>query len=389
VSKHLWSVTRIKHPKFPRLTVRVGEFTPGGMVHVFWWTTGKQRSRSLGYRRLDLGPSKAAQEREARRLACDFIERLATAPSAATDRSTPLTLGRLRDRYTGDGLLRVSPGYRRDTLASMRRVVDALGDETLVTDIRPSHLERHLAHRIRDGHAVAGCRDLVALGKACRWAEGEELIDTNPLRKDKAREAMRVRTKIERPYVTLADYHALRSVANKVRSPAFPVLLDLAWHTGRRVGALLNLRWEDVRLGRTPDSEEGTVTWYAGVTPDKKKHEQTAYLNREAHAALFAWRRHCAAAAGYVFPMRDDPTKPMGRTGPKKWLMQAERAAGLNHQKQGGWHMFRRGWATARKSLPLQDVMKAGGWTDEATLMRCYQQATPAETKRAALYIVA
>jgi integrase len=387
VSKQLWSVKRIKHPKFPRFTVRVGEFTPGGILQVFWWATGKQRSRSLGYRRLDLGAGKSAQEREARRLACEFIEKLASVPTDRIDHATPLTLGRLVDRYTADGLLRVSLGYRRDTLASVRRVVEALGPAMLVTDIRPSHLERYLTRRVRDGHAVAGRRDLVALGKACRWAEGEELIEANPLRKEKAREAMRVRTQIARPYFSRAEYQALRAAAPAVRSAAFPVLLDLAWHTGRRIGAILALRWDDVRLSRTPDSEDGMVTWYAGVTPDRKKQEQTAYLNREAHAALFAWRRHCGTATGYVFPMRGDPSQPMGRTGPKKWLMEAERIAGLEHQKQGGWHMFRRGWATARKGLPLQDVMKAGGWTDEATLMRCYQQATPAETRRAALFV--
>lgn len=360
----LWSVKRIKHPMHPQWTVRVGEFIAWGTLQVFWWDRvhGKQRSHSLRCRRADLGSGKATQEREARRLGCEFIEQLVSTPLPGTvDRSTPLTLGRLLTRYSADGLLRVSAGYRRDTLASVRRVVAAFGANLLITDLRPSLLERYLAKRIRDGHAPAGRRDLVALGKACRWAEGEELIEVNPLRKEKAREAMRVRTRINRPYYTLQDYEALRAAAVQVNAPAFPTLLALAWHTGRRIGALLALRWEHVQLGRTSDSEEGTVTWYAGVTPDKKKHEQTTFLNREAPAALFAWRRECGAATGYILPMRGDPSRPMGRTAPKKWLLQAERIAGLDHQKQGGWHMFRRGWASARKALPLQDVMMAGG----------------------------
>jgi len=36
--------------------------------------------------------------------------------------------------------------------------------------------------------------------------------------------------------------------------------------------------------------------------------------------------------------------------------------------------MFRRGWATARKDLPLKDVAAAGGWKDITTLVTCYQQ---------------
>lgn len=385
-----WSVVRIKHPKHPHLTVRVGEWRKDETLHVFWWSGGKQQSRSLGCRRIELGAGKAVQEREARRLGCDFIEVLAKSKhEAVVERSSPLTLGRLLERYTADGLLRVSAGYRRDTLSSVRRVVDAFGSDLLITDLRPSLLERYLAKRIREGHAPAGRRDLVALDKACRWAEGEELIESNPLRKEKARQAMRVRTRINRPYYTLADYEALRAQARGMKYPAFPVLLSLAWHSGRRVGALLALRWEDVKLGSTANSEEGIVTWYAGVTPDKKKHEQRSHLNREAHAALFEWKRQCAAITGFVFPMRGDPSQPMGRTAPKKWLMEAERLAGITHQQHAGWHAFRRGWATARKHLPLQDVMKAGGWTDEATLMRSYQHATPTETRRAALYIVA
>lgn len=33
--KKTWSVDRIKHPKYPKITVRIGEFQAGGMLHVF------------------------------------------------------------------------------------------------------------------------------------------------------------------------------------------------------------------------------------------------------------------------------------------------------------------------------------------------------------------
>ena len=38
------------------------------------------------------------------------------------------------------------------------------------------------------------------------------------------------------------------------------------------------------------------------------------------------------------------------------------------------WHAYRRGWATARKHLPIGDVAQAGGWESTETLQRCYQQ---------------
>ena len=43
----------------------------------------------------------------------------------------------------------------------------------------------------------------------------------------------------------------------------------------------------------------------------------------------------------------------------------------------GEWHIFRRGWATARKKKPLVDLAEAGGWRDTGTLLKSYQHADP------------
>lgn len=50
--------------------------------------------------------------------------------------------------------------------------------------------------------------------------------------------------------------------------------------------------------------------------------------------------------------------------------------------KQGLWHAFRRGWASARKELPVKDVMAAGGWHDESALQTAYQSADPKTTRQ-------
>jgi hypothetical protein len=57
------------------------------------------------------------------------------------------------------------------------------------------------------------------------------------------------------------------------------------------------------------------------------------------------------------------------------------------HVKQGGWHTFRRGWATARKHLPIQDVAKMGGWTDQETPASIYEQADAATSLVVALHV--
>lgn len=389
--KRSWSVTRITHPQYPeRGAVRVGEFKASGALHVFWWEDGKQRSRSLGVRRADLGATKAAQEKEARRLGAEAIEALAARADAprAADRSGPLTLAALLARYERDGLLRASPSYRRDALACVRRVVEFIGAEVSVADLRPSHVERYLAYRIKGGHAPAGRRDLVAVSIACNWAEGEGLLKENPMSAKRTREAMRIAHTPSRPFATKEQFEALRRLAADHSAPEFAVLLDLAWHTGHRLGAILGLKWSDVSLTARADAPFGSVTWYAGATKDRKKHEHTLPLNEAAHAALTAWRKQGdRLPTGYVFPSTDDNVRPLDASKARRWLREAIKDAGLPARKQGGWHMFRRGWGTARKHLPLQDVAKGGGWTDTATVTMCYQHATAEETRNAALFV--
>lgn len=391
MSKSLWSVTRITHHHFPEFTVRVSEFIPGGPLHYFWMENKKQRSKAVKARRRDLGASETAQRKEAKRLGKLFIEDLAEARAAGTKKSEqPMTLARLADRYATEGLKKGSAAYRRDILAAVHRVVAALDPNLLVTDVKPSHLTRYISVREAEGRKVAGRRDLVALRKACKWAEGDELLAVNPMSKPAVKDAMSDnRSDVSRPFYTPEEVTKLLAAIPRMKSehPAFKVLVELAWHTGRRIGALLALRWEDVHLAPIADSEDGRVTWYAGVKADKKKRQQTTDLNVHAHAALFAWRMRCSDPTGYLFPARGDTSQPMGRTAPKKWLAEAERLAGLQHQSHGGWHMFRRGWATARKNYPVQDVMAAGGWKDASTVQRCYQHATSEETRRVSLFV--
>jgi hypothetical protein len=44
-----------------------------------------------------------------------------------------------------------------------------------------------------------------------------------------------------------------------------------------------------------------------------------------------------------------------------KILVQEQEREDFEHLEGGGWHPFRRGWATSRKYLPDVDVAAAGG----------------------------
>jgi hypothetical protein len=65
-----------------------------------------------------------------------------------------------------------------------------------------------------------------------------------------------------------------------------------------------------------------------------------------------------------------------------KWLLKAEKSAGLPKLRGGTFHPYRRLWASERKHLPDQDVASAGGWRDTRALKLSYQHADPATVLR-------
>ena len=58
-----------------------------------------------------------------------------------------------------------------------------------------------------------------------------------------------------------------------------------------------------------------------------------------------------------------------------KYLLQAERDAGLPKLVGGVWHPYRRKWAMERKHWPMRDVAAVGGWKSLRSLLECYGQA--------------
>lgn len=76
-----------------------------------------------------------------------------------------------------------------------------------------------------------------------------------------------------------------------------------------------------------------------------------------------------------LFPAPEDPSEPVGRHVPDRWLRKAEKLAEVEPHDGSLWHAYRRRWATVRKHLPATDVAAAGGWEGPETLQRVYQQA--------------
>ena len=79
-------------------------------------------------------------------------------------------------------------------------------------------------------------------------------------------------------------------------------------------------------------------------------------------------------------PSPGDPDQPLTRHLADKWLRRAEQVAGLETQEGTLWHGYRRGFATACKGLPAQDVARAGGWKSVRVVEDIYTQADEATT---------
>ncbi|MCH7856763.1 MAG: tyrosine-type recombinase/integrase [Gemmatimonadetes bacterium] len=163
-------------------------------------------------------------------------------------------------------------------------------------------------------------------------------------------------------------------------------ILDIVHGTGRRIRAILALRFADLRLERTTEAPHGAIMW-PGDT-DKQGKAWASEMTREVRAAIdrVMTRRPDRAGTLPLFPSPTDPDmlRSVSYERASCWLRRAEMLAGLEKLKHGLWHPYRRKWATERKHHPDKDVAEVGGWKSTETLRRCYQQSDP-ETRRQVL----
>jgi integrase len=227
-----------------------------------------------------------------------------------------------------------------------------------------------------------------------KWQDrnGHYLLRENPVRGFPVPKEKNPR----RPVATQDRYEALRAVSDQVMMRIrvgsrqqltrayLSELLDLANETGRRLSAILNLRYDNLGLTRTAAAPHGVVSWPADT--DKQGREwldvPVSAVARAAIDRVLAERPGIGSAP--LFPAPMNPSKPASRHLADAWLRKAESLAGLEPQPGSLWHAFRRKAATELKGAPDKDVMALLGWKDLQSLKTAYQQADP-ETMLVAL----
>jgi integrase len=153
-------------------------------------------------------------------------------------------------------------------------------------------------------------------------------------------------------------------------------ILVLAAETGRRIGAVRQLRVGDLRLGeRTAVVPYGAICWPAAT--DKKRKEWSAPISKEVRERLVRLlnERGTLGAGAYLFPAPRNANAPGDRETLAVFLRRAEKAAGVERLAHDAFHGLRRKWRSERRHLPDADVAEAGGWSSIQTMNRAYLQA--------------
>lgn len=401
-------------------TVEVFEREPGGMLYARVWDPKKRQQVRIALHHKD-------QER-AKRYAKDESAKLQHGRSHLL--TGIVTVGKLIDLYLEHRTPRKKSAKTRvedQRRGEMWKAV--LGEHTRVSDVTIADWEAFVPKRRAgeiDAHGKAvPPKQRVVVGDAAIAHDGKflravyywgmrwrtttgMLIEFNPF----GAPAPGVKSLFElpknptpkRPIVSDNRYERVRAVAHKVlmqaRSNTSPTavqvssvprrnnrsnvlspvrrwmersylleLLDLHWETGRRRGAILDLRYNDLVW------ENGKILAIRWRPVKHAEEAETVVVSSKARAAL---ERVIAQRPGVgslpLFPAFRDRTKPIPARTADEWLLEAEELAQVESQDGGLWHPYRRAWATKRKHNPDVDVARAGGWKDLATMKRSYQQ---------------
>src|SRR5205823_5093828 len=120
-------------------------------------------------------------------------------------------------------------------------------------------------------------------------------------------------------------------------------LLAIVNGTGRRISAVIALKYEDLQLAKTRPAPHGAIAW-PGET-DKMGKAWRAPINAAVRAALDALlAERPGLGAAYLFPAPKNAAKHVDRWIVSGWLEQAERLAKLPKQDGSLWHAYRRKW---------------------------------------------
>lgn len=178
--------------------------------------------------------------------------------------------------------------------------------------------------------------------------------------------------------LTDADYSKIRK---QIHNQKYKLLLDLAWYTGERWGALVKLQYLDVY------NSDGTPREYINfrartrkATPSGKRKTRQVPVHETLAELLAAYKPKTDSV--WLFPSRVGD-EPMGLRWADEILRSAVDKAGLG-AKGISTHSTRRSFITklAKRGVSLATIKKATGHTDLKVLSR-YIEVSDEDVKQA------
>jgi integrase len=174
-----------------------------------------------------------------------------------------------------------------------------------------------------------------------------------------------------------ASHQVTMRVGGKLAPSYLPELLVLAAHTGRRIGAIVALRYSDWVPG---EATFGVLRWRADS--DKLRRESRTPVTPEVRDVLEKiLQQRSGDGEAYLFPAPDSDGH-VAVTLASRWFRKAEAAAKLTRRENFGFHSLRRMFATKLKGESIKDVAELGGWKSTQVLQSLYQRADQESMER-------
>jgi integrase len=406
-----YSIGERRHREGGAVTVRVYERSPGGRLYLALWDPAAREGQG-GYRRLSLGHS---DRRKARLRADEVYAELVTGRRPDAERAAP-SLGAVVELYLKREGGKLKPGTLKWLPLALRSWVELFGADTRADELGAQEWREYLEKRLVgaiDGHGRAVppgerrpvtpgtvCLCLDAINAAMNWAVTFRTDNRHRLLRENPFTGLKypANPNVHRPVWTEERLAKILEAAEGVtmqvewggrreRMPCYLAdVLVVAAESGRRIGAVRQLRAGDLRLAETsPGAPFGRIIWPAST--DKKGKMWSAPVSRALRERLLGVLRARGALSGdaYLFPSPRNSAEPVGRETLAVWLREAERRAAVERLGHDTFHGLRRKWATERRHLPDTDVAAAGGWASQNVMKRAYQRADDAGVLEAVL----
>ena len=314
----------------------------------------------------------------------------------------PTTLGALFDRwrptYEAECRLRAHPPKPKHfadvdrLLARFRRFVGV--DSLPLRSVADDHLTVYFSKRMAAGIESKGVHrgrpigyaqlraEVKLLRQVMRWGERKGYVLRDPWRDYKVGGAMAEKQyDPQRPIITTEEYHRLLTACDrftpKTSREMCRTFLVLSYETGRRKGAVRQLRWSDI------DEAAQRIRWRGGS--DKNRRDRWTALSPEALLAATRWRRQrpgVGEALVFPSPHVSRVGLPVDDETLGGWWRRLEVLAGVGRRPRQGWHSVRRRAATDLQDAPLATVAALLGHSPQV-LASVYQQPDAGEHRRA------